>query len=140
MDLNGTWYNQLGSQLTLSVAGQTITGTYITAVGDAEGEYELVGQADTDNDASQAVGWVVVWTNQSGSSDSVTSWSGQYQIMDGEEIIATTWMLTSETDVDEDWASTLVGKDTFTRTQPTADTVSEKLKRGSKKSNPPKNK
>lgn len=139
MDISGTWYNELGSQVTLTVNGKAITGTYVTAVGDAEGEYDLVGQVDTDNDESQAVGWVVVWNNENGSADSVTAWSGQYQITDdGEEIISTTWLLTGETELDEDWASTLVGKDIFIRTQPAAEKVKTRLKRGTKQSSPVK--
>lgn len=124
--------------MTLEVEGKLITGTYHTQVGDAQGVYSLVGQTDIDNDQSQAVGWVVVWNNEHGSSDSVTSWSGQFRIVEGEEIISTTWLLTSETNLDGEWASTLVSKDTFTRTQPTLEKVAERLKRGSKESHPAK--
>jgi hypothetical protein len=41
MDLNGDWYNELGSKMTLRVKGSSITGKYHTAVGDADGIYEL---------------------------------------------------------------------------------------------------
>ncbi|WEK38292.1 MAG: avidin/streptavidin family protein [Candidatus Pseudobacter hemicellulosilyticus] len=118
MNINGTWYNQLGSQMVLQVNGKNIQGTYHTKVGDASGIYELTGKMDIDNDASTAIGWVVLWNNQYGSSDSVTTWSGQIQEIAGEETIVTTWLLTAETEDDDNWHSTLVGKDVFTRLLP----------------------
>jgi Avidin family len=113
-NLNGTWYNELGSLMTIETNGNVISGTYQTAVGDAKGIYYLVGLTDTDNAASQAVGWVVVWQNQYGDSGSVTSWSGQYQVVNGVPTIVTTWLLTMETNPQDDWQSTLVGQDVFT--------------------------
>ncbi len=136
MDLNGKWYNELGSSMTLSVSGNNITGTYQTAVGDASGLYDLVGRTDTDNDASQAIGFVVVWQNQHGSSDSVTTWSGQYQVIDGVDTIVTTWLLTKETESDDDWRSTVINKDIFTKTPPTEEKVKELKSKGIKASHP----
>lgn len=128
--LNGNWYNELGSVMTLQVQGENIVGTYQTAVGDAKGLYKLVGRSDTDNHESETVGWVVNWKNQYGDSDSVTTWSGQIQAVDGEDIIATTWLLTSETAPGDDWHSTLVGKDTFSRDMPSADEITKNASRG----------
>lgn len=136
MALNGTWYNELGSCMTLTENGNSVTGTYQTVVGDAEGTYDLIGRTDTDNDSSQAIGFVVVWQNQYGSSDSVTTWSGQYQIIDGVEIIVATWLLTQETSPDDDWASTLINKDIFTRTTPNEEKIQEHIKKGAKPSHP----
>ena len=136
MNLSGTWYNELGSKMDLVANGSSITGTYHTAVGDASGIYDLVGRTDTDNDASQAIGFVVVWQNQYGSSDSVTAWSGQYQAIDGVDTIVTTWLLTSETDPDDDWRSTLVNKDYFTKTPPTQEEIQRKIRMGVKHSHP----
>lgn len=138
MDINGTWFNELKSKMVLKVHGKQITGTYHTKVGDAYGEYELNGQMDTDNDESTAIGWVVVWTNNSGSSDSVTAWSGQVQVLNGVESIVTTWLLTAETDDDDDWHSTLIGKDTFTRLEPTDDQKNANIMKGIKSSAPQK--
>lgn len=58
MDISGMWYNQLGSQMILTVSGKKLGGTYHTKVGDASGIYELTGLKDIDNDASTAIGWV----------------------------------------------------------------------------------
>lgn len=136
MDLNGTWYNELGSRMNLKVKGSSIAGTYETAVGDANGTYDLIGQTDVNNYSSKAVGFVVVWHNQDDHSDSVTSWSGQYQIIDGVDTIVTTWLLTQETDPDDDWSSTFVNKDIFTRTPPSPEEIEQRLKKGAKHSFP----
>ena len=131
MKLTGTWYNELGSKMVLRGRDSNITGTYQTKVGDAKGIYRLVGRTDTDHDQSQAVGWIVAWQNEYGSSDSVTAWSGQLQEIDGLETIVTTWLLTGETDPNNDWRSTLVGKDVFTRAQPTQEEIEKTLQRAS---------
>src|SRR5882672_162857 len=109
-NINGTCYNQLGSQMVLTVQGKNIKGTYHTKVGDASEIYELSGKVDIDNDPGAAIRWVVLWNNEFGSSDSVTSWSGQMQVLAEGETIFTTWLLTSETDADDSWYSTLIGK------------------------------
>jgi plastocyanin len=126
MALDGTWYNELGSEMTLNVNGMEVTGTYQTAVGEAQGIYQLYGAADSEPPGSnQAVGFVVAWENDSGSSHSVTAWSGQWQIIDGEETITTMWLLTAERHPAQDWASTLVGKDVFMRNQPPQDRIAK---------------
>jgi hypothetical protein len=130
MNINGTWYNELGSYMTIQVIDKNITGNYYTKVGDATGIYELVGQIDIDQDNSTAIGWVVLWNNQYGSSDSVTSWSGQIHTLNGTESIVTTSLLTTETESDDDWHSTLIGKDTFTRIEPTKEQVDKMRNKG----------
>ncbi|NEP56228.1 MAG: hypothetical protein F6K31_04280 [Symploca sp. SIO2G7] len=127
MSVEGTWYNELGSMMILSITGTSITGTYQTAVGDASGIYQLVGSFDVGGNpsaAGQAIAWVVVWSNQAkGNSHSVTAWSGQYQIIDGVEEIETMWLLTSEMPTNFDWAATQINKDVFTRSAPPPETI-----------------
>lgn len=133
MSIDGIWYNELGSQMTLNVTGATsIAGVYQTVVGDAYGIYDLTGSYDSGGDPSnngQATGWVVVWVNEYGNSGSVTTWSGQYQIIDGIEEIETIWLLTTESASASDWSSTRVNKDTFTRTPPSEETVARAKKK-----------
>jgi hypothetical protein len=140
MNINGTWYNQLGSQMIIQVNGKNIHGTYHTKVGDASGIYELTGKIDIDNDDSTAIAWVVLWNNQYGSSDSVTAWSGQVQEISGVETIVTTWLLTVETEEDDNWHSTLIGKDFFTRFAPSSEEQKRNVLFGIKPSNPSINK
>ena len=119
MRLDGAWYNALGSSMELTVKGNCVSGTYITAVGEAQGRYPIVGAIDSEpQKESQALGLVVVWANEQGSSHSVTTWSGQFEVIDGQEILRTTWLLTRETAPNLDWQSTLVGTDIFTRHPP----------------------
>lgn len=119
MAIDGIWYNELGSEMTLSVDGMMVTGTYQTTVGDAQGIYQLVGSVDTEpSNLGQAVGFVVAWVNDYGTANSVTTWSGQWQLIAGEETITTMWLLTAEVGSPSDWNATLVGKDVFTRYQP----------------------
>lgn len=76
MSLAGTWYNQLGSKMELTLLNGQITGTYESAVGAAAGKgpYRLSGRTDTDQDLdSQNIGFVVSWENDQGSLDSVTA-------------------------------------------------------------------
>lgn len=136
MNPGGVWYNELGSNMVLEVSGSSVWGTYYSAVGNSAKRYELVGRIDTQPaPAGQALGWAVAWVNSSGNSHSATSWSGQYQIVDGIEEIVALWLLTYETPPDQDWASTLVGKDVFTRYQPTPEQI-EHARRRSMASHP----
>lgn len=132
MPIDGTWYNELGSQMVVSSDGQSLSGQYSTAVGSAEGWYPLTGSLDSSpSNYSQAAAFTVAWVNaQSGSSQSATGWVGQYQFNGDVEQIVTTWLLVSETPAGYDWASTGVGQDVFTRNPPTPEQVAARLRRG----------
>lgn len=121
--IEGKWFNELGSLMTIELIGRTVfSGEYQTRVGDADGIYALSGQTDGDQ---QSLGWTVGWVNaERGDSKSTTSWSGQYQTVGGDETITAMWLLTSDTTTPDDWKSTLIGKDVYTRMPPTADIVS----------------
>jgi hypothetical protein len=133
MSILGLWYNELGSTLEITSASDgTLTGTYSSVVGDAQYTYTLVGRYDGDpNAGGQALGWTVMWQNQYGNSHSATSWTGQYQTnpSTGQEEIYTLWLLVTEEPSQNDWASTNVGQDTFTRTQPDAKAIGRARRR-----------
>ncbi len=132
MSVKGTWYNELGSMMNLEVNGASITGTYQTAVGSAEGTYQLVGSIDSDPTAGgEAIAWVVVWNNQHLNSHSITAWSGQYQTIGEEEEISSLWLLTREEPSEDDWSSTLINQDIFTRTKPSETDILKAKKRKS---------
>jgi avidin family protein len=120
MGLDGRWYNELGSSMVLHLGsdGRSLTGTYHSAVGQAVEQYDFVGRLDSDPRASTGLGWTVSWENEKLNAHSVTTWSGQYRVVDGDEFIATTWLLTREGTADDEWESTLVGKDLFSRNPP----------------------
>jgi Avidin family len=136
MDISGDWYNELGSMMTLEVYANGLRGTYHTAVGDASGQYDLVGYVDdTPESTRQAVGFCVLWKNASGDSESATTWCGEFQQIvpdDGSspfERIVTTWLLASETSPNQDWKSTIVGRDFFWREQPSEARVKDRRAR-----------
>jgi hypothetical protein len=125
MALDGIWYNELNSRMELTVKEGLVQGTYETAVsgkGCAKGKFQLAGRADTARDGVLNVGFVVSWENDQSNCESVTAWSGEYRTtrIGGEdvEILKTTWLLTLETNETDDWKSTLVGQDVFTRRVP----------------------
>jgi hypothetical protein len=131
MTIAGTWYNELGSVMNLNVNGSVLSGSYQTAVGNAQGIYALTGGLDSlPFSGEQAAGFVVAWINQYGTSNSVTTWSGQYQVISGVEQIHTLWLLTGETYPQDNWASTLIHNDLFMRTQPSKEQIAEILLRG----------
>lgn len=124
MTIDGDWYNELNSKMVLAARGPAITGKYHTAVGNASGIYELVGRIDGKAGSSRAVAFVVSWENSEGDSESVTAWSGEVQAEgQDDERILTTWLLTRETDPQNNWKSTVVGQDVFTRRPPNSAAV-----------------
>lgn len=133
MNVTGSWYNELGSQMDLNVDNEgSLTGQYWTAVGDAAGRYPIVGWAEpaAGLSGSTAVGWAVLWRNAGRNSHSVTTWSGQYQVINGKDHILALWLLATETSPDDDWKSMLVGADTFQRTQPSTAQTAVRQARG----------
>ncbi len=131
MSVEGTWYNELGSMMTIDIVtnGQ-FTGSYQTAVsssGCAQGSFPLVGQTDIDN-GGQYIGFVVLWNNSEFNCKSGTAWSGQLQTINGIETITTFWLLTMEVIPSQEWASTLVGQDIFTQTQPKQEAIAAQSK------------
>ncbi len=128
MGLAGTWYNELGSTLVIQeVSGGMLAGTYETAVssgGCASGSYAVQGTTDTDS-GGQSVGLTVTWVNAQSRCNSTTTWAGQYQEINGNEVLAAMWLLVMDTAPEADWASTLVGHDVFTRAAPAADAVAQ---------------
>jgi Avidin family len=118
MDLSGTWCNQLHSTLTIDDDGKGgVTGTIVRSSGEFAGfEFPVVGSYDlAPRLSSTAVAFVTNWANGDSNGHSVTAWSGQYDA-DTDTIVAT-WMLTAETGVDppDEWHSTLIGQDRFSR-------------------------
>ena len=125
MDLTGTWYNELGSRMVIESAKDgMLKGVYNTRVGDAKCYYVLTGRYDHLEDR-RSLGWTVTWVNKHYSkSKSTTSWSGQYQLDSfNQPQIITTWLLTTQTEPENDWNSTHVGQDVFTRECPDEEAI-----------------
>ncbi|HEX8072223.1 MAG TPA: avidin/streptavidin family protein [Pyrinomonadaceae bacterium] len=131
MNVEGAWYNELGSMLVITqVSNGVIWGNYITAVsatGCAQGSFNLVGTTDTDS-GGEGIAFSVCWQNDTSQCASVTAWSGQAQTVDGEDQIIAFWLLTVESAPAQDWYATHVGQDIFTRAQPSAEQIASKSK------------
>src|SRR5262249_35304253 len=115
MDISGRWFNELKSQMVIDVHGSTITGKYHTGVGDAKGEYDLVGRVSRLSDGNATIAFVVAWQNGLQDTDAVTAWSGEIHEIEGILCMTTTWLMTRETLQENDWRATTVGRDYFTR-------------------------
>lgn len=109
--ISGYWKNQLNSCMYLNANNYTLTGWYRSAVGQACGHYNLLGNYNNDQGLS-TISWSVAWSNtQCGDSHSATGWSGQLAT-DG--AIYTTWTLTSLVDdIKSLWSATRIGQDIF---------------------------
>lgn len=131
MNIQGTWYNELGSTMVINeVTDGGFTGSYTTAVSStncAQGSFTLVGRTDTDA-GGEAVAFVVCWLNDTSECKSITAWSGQAQTIGSEDYINAFWLLTVESSPEMDWYATHVGQDTFTRDQPSQEAIAAKSK------------
>jgi Avidin family len=140
LKLEGVWWNELGSMMKIEVDPEhpkTIHGHYHTNVGSAqEKRYPLLGRCDNRGLQCQMVAFVVAWNTdppaggEKSVAPSVTAWSGQLQDVNGEEVITTTWLLDRLTDPSDDWESTLVGMDYFTRRRPSQEQIEARNKHG----------
>ncbi|PPK65480.1 avidin/streptavidin family protein [Actinokineospora auranticolor] len=139
MSVNGVWYNELNSKMTIATAsdGVTLTGTYQSLVGNAPGVYALVGKYNAAPTAGYgaAVGWSVSWQNGVNDSNSLTTWSGQYFAV-GREWISTTWLMVVQSTVKSVWESTMVAVDKFYRQPATDEEVEARLALGHASSHP----
>lgn len=131
--ITGTWYNQLGSTFIVTASSDGgLTGTYESTVGNAENRYVITGRYDSaaaTDGSGTALGWTVAWRNSYRNAHSATTWSGQY-FGGSTERIATQWLLTSGTTTANEWKSTLVGHDVFTKTKPSAASIAAARKAG----------
>ncbi|KAF7297533.1 Streptavidin [Mycena indigotica] len=123
--LTGTWHNELASVMHLKADGRGgLSGSYNSAVGNAQDNYVLTGRYDTTPPTGEgvALGWIVAWKNNELDAHSAAGWSGQFYAgaSELEDIILTQWLLTTSTAPADNWESTQVGTDLFKHQEPTA--------------------
>ena len=121
MGLTGTWQNEFGSIMDIYVNEQgLVSGTYSSHTG-ATGCYRVTGVADTKPDQnSQCVSFSISWRPLGVSPDDpsfhwVSAFAGQLQVVDGKEVLFTTYLLVKNTTHDDNWEATVVDKCTFKR-------------------------
>lgn len=110
-DFAGRWKNQYGSSMELRVSGQTLTGTYQSAVSSSGNAItgNLVGFINGD-----LITFSVNWPTAA-----ITSWVGQVIKDGGNDVIVTLWHMTvNVSDASEPtgmWQSVYSGTDSFRR-------------------------
>jgi Avidin family len=117
--LNGTWFNQLGSCLDLRIddAGR-VSGLFQSSVGGVDGGHEVTGFVAADPDGPDgAIGFAVAWE----AAHSLTVWSGHYRREF--DTIFTTWLLSEACSPHGEWRSTTVGHDEYRRSRVEAATT-----------------
>jgi len=105
MTLAGVWKNEYGSQMTLSVSGNLVTGTYESTTG-STGKYCVIGwqtSADPTTSVGQAATLAIEWHSiVSGPPDDSWHWvsglSGQLSIQDGAEQLVLSHALVASID------------------------------------------
>lgn len=105
MTLAGVWKNEYGSQMSLSVSGNLVSGTYESTTG-SSGEYRVVGyqtSADPTTTAGQAASLAIEWHSiVAGPSDNSWHWvsglSGQLSIRNGVEQLVLSHALVASID------------------------------------------
>lgn len=110
--LDGTWVNQLGSEVTFTADPLgSLQGEYCGGAGALAGHrYPIVGSFQPDPlNVTVPVAFMVRWSE----AHCLTTWCGHY-VADSEEI-HTTWLMSSEADQGDEWKSTLIGHDVFRR-------------------------
>lgn len=114
-DLAGVWRNQLGSELVLHADGfGGLSGSFHTGTHRAEeGAAGVTGSYDTLTAGSDCVlAFTVKWSEAHG----FTVWAGRYRGGDG--TIQATWLMTVDSEPEEEWRSTVIGHDVFHRVAP----------------------
>ncbi|XP_028402777.1 uncharacterized protein LOC114525591 [Dendronephthya gigantea] len=117
-NLNGTWYNDLGSEIILNqTENGIIKGEFRTAVerkkGSAGKSHSLVYGFGTYGKPNTTFSLVVIWR----SGASVTGWVGECHFCtNNTAMLQMNWLLRSKVDNCNDvWRSTYYGENTFTR-------------------------
>ncbi|GAB3027928.1 hypothetical protein GCM10027285_07660 [Oleiagrimonas citrea] len=120
--VTGLWRNGFGSTLEIGPldADGCFRGRYTSSTG-ASGDYPVVGVADPHPDGdSVAISFAVSWRSLEGKPDPSWHWvsgfTGLLQHKDGQDQIATTYLLQQNADAQTpDWMATAIYPSTFTR-------------------------
>ena len=113
IDFSGTWVNELGSEMELTVQEGRVSGKYRTVVGRANPteRFELTGFASRDR---------IVFCVKFGAYGTLGAWAGLHSEENGVEEIYSLWHLPRDIQDDEEakdyrWSAILTGVNTFRR-------------------------
>lgn len=123
VDITGTWQNEFGSLMDIETVDPVtgiFSGIYSSSTG-ATGKYLFVGLTDPQPDPkvnSQTLSFANSWRDLGGDpadANWMSAFSGQLQIVDGVQVITTTYLLQQNTDPANNWGSTIIDKATYKR-------------------------
>lgn len=108
IDFSGDWKNDLGSVMHLNQSGDSLEGTYTSAVSSSGTSTvgDLKGFVDGD-----LISVVVHWRDF----QAITSWVGQAEPNTANGTVKTLWQMTKQVASGGEWASINAGSDTFKR-------------------------
>jgi hypothetical protein len=113
IDFSGTWVNELGSEMEITVNDGKVMGKYRSAVGEASPteRFELTGFTSGDR---------IAFCVDFGAYGTLAAWTGLHSEDNGVEAIYALWHLPREIGADEDakdyrWSAILTGVNTFKR-------------------------
>jgi len=120
--LDGKWYSSVKSSLDLKVEGSTLSGSFNSTEDHSPLSFPLVGVVDPDPSLpNRALSLAVSWIDKDTTKyRSVTSYTGQYHYNGAKEkeAINTTFLMVDETTEANQYKSTYVGYDNFSRKKP----------------------
>jgi len=116
--LEGSWVNELGSEIALKPSDGKLKGKYHSATGNATSDPHLTGYylyvENKDEKPSVLLSFVVMWSKiREGKPFSTTAWTGVYNCED--DLIATTWVRTTNEVKQDKWKNTTINKNVFHR-------------------------
>lgn len=121
VDITGVWQNEFGSLMNIEAVDASsgiFSGIYSSSTG-ATGKYIFVGMTDVNPDPSvnsQTLSFSISWRDIGGDPTDahwMSAFSGQLQIINGEKVITTTYLLQQDTDPSNNWGSTIIDKSTY---------------------------
>jgi len=117
--LNGTWYSSVGSKLVLEVNGTVVTGKFDSTEDPSAYVHVFGSAASVDpNPNFLPVAFTASWPAGKDYGPSVTSYTGQYTNMNGNEQIEVVFLLADQVESRVLWKSTRIASDVFTRKAP----------------------
>jgi hypothetical protein len=113
IDFAGTWKSTRGSEMTLAVSGNDVTGRYVSAIGDAKGESSFPLRGFVSGD-------LISFTVNFGQHATLVSWAGQFAPDDHtmpalHTVFVAAVNIENQFEADRIWGGVRTGSDTYTK-------------------------
>lgn len=113
IDFSGSWKSVRGSEMTLAVSGNEITGRYTSSIGDAKGESSFPLRGFVSGD-------LISFTVNFGQFATLASWAGQFAPDDHQSpalhtVFVAAIDVPNQYEANRVWGGVRTGSDTFTK-------------------------